>query len=745
MATLADSLVSSSARRLALRKRPDLSAEQQRYQGTIYWVVKEPVGLNYFRFHEEEYFILCQLDGNTSFDEIKRRFEKEFPPEKIRLEELQQFVGTLHRSGLVIADVPDQGPRLLKRRRERRRQELIGAFTNVLAFRFKGIDPERILNFLEPRFRWVFTPAAFTVWLMLALSALGLILVQFDVFQSKLPKFYDFFTVKNAIWLAVVMGFTKVIHEFGHGLSCKHYGGECHEMGVMLLVLTPCLYCNVSDSWMLPNKWHRVAIGAAGMYVEVAIASVCTFLWWFSDTSTMFNQLCLSAMFVCSVSTVLLNGNPLLRYDGYYILADVLEIPNLRQKATSILTRTLGEWCLGLEPPDDPFLPQRNQLMFAIYSIASVIYRWVVLLSILWFLNKMFEPYDLKIIGQLIGITALYGLVVHPFVKLWKYFRVPGRLGQVKKLRLLATACVLVVVVTGVLMIPLPYRVVCTLEINPRDAMQVYVDVPGTLDALFVQSGDEVNEGQQLAQLSDMDLDRSVIELEGRRDQYGIRRETLARLSQNDSAYRAEVQGLDEMINSTAIQLEQRQRDQRRLTLSAPVAGVVLPPPRRPEEPDDDGRLTTWNGTPLEERNLGATLPESTLFCQIGNPTRWKAELVIDQAEIEFVQTGQRVEIMLDELIGEIFESEIAEIGNREIEYSSKSLSAKAGGDLATRTDQSGVERPLSTSYPAMAPLTDDVGLLRPGLRGTAKIHAGAMTVGRRLYRAASRTFHFSL
>jgi putative peptide zinc metalloprotease protein len=118
---------------------------------------------------------------------------------------------------------------------------------------------------------------------------------------------------------------------------------------------------------------------------------------------------------------------------------------------------------------------------------------------------------------------------------------------------------------------------------------------------------------------------------------------------------------------------------------------------------------------------------------------------VIDQAEIEFVQTGQRVEIMLDELIGEIFESEIAEIGNREIEYSSKSLSAKAGGDLATRTDQSGVERPLSTSYPAMAPLTDDVGLLRPGLRGTAKIHAGAMTVGRRLYRAASRTFHFSL
>ena len=126
---------------------------------------------------------------------------------------------------------------------------------------------------------------------------------------------------------------TKVLHEFGHGLSCKHFGGECHEMGVMILVLTPCLYCNVSDSWMLPNKWHRAAIGAAGMYVEVVLASICTFIWWFTEPG-LFNYLCLNVMFICSVSTVMFNANPLLRYDGYYILADILEIPNLRQKAT---------------------------------------------------------------------------------------------------------------------------------------------------------------------------------------------------------------------------------------------------------------------------------------------------------------------------------------------------------------------------------------------------------------------------
>jgi putative peptide zinc metalloprotease protein len=120
LASLTDSLVSSSARRLAMRARPDLTARRHRYQGRSYWVVKDPVGLNYFRFQEEEYYILEQLDGHTSLDELKRRFEAQFPPQKITVEELQQFIGMLHKSGLIVANVPGQGRQLLKRRNERK-------------------------------------------------------------------------------------------------------------------------------------------------------------------------------------------------------------------------------------------------------------------------------------------------------------------------------------------------------------------------------------------------------------------------------------------------------------------------------------------------------------------------------------------------------------------------------------------------------------------------------------------------
>src|SRR5262245_34382697 len=350
MATLADSLVSSSSRKLPIRKRPDLRARKHRYQGRIYWVVKDPVGLQYYRFEEEEFAILQMLDGQSSLDDIAARFERDFPPQTIRTEELQQFIGMLHRSGLVITDAAGQGQQLVKRRDERVMQQRLATLANILSLRFKGVDPERFFNFIYPYIRWFFTVQALVCCILLALSALTLVLVQFSVFQARLPEFKTFFGHDKWLWLALTLCVTKVLHEFGHGLSCKHFGGECHEIGIMFLVLTPCLYCNVSDSWMLPNRWHRAAIGAAGMYVEVVLASICTFIWWFTEPGPL-NWTCLNVMFISSVSTIMFNANPLLRYDGYYILSDILEIPNLRQKASTILNRKLGWLCLGLEEP----------------------------------------------------------------------------------------------------------------------------------------------------------------------------------------------------------------------------------------------------------------------------------------------------------------------------------------------------------------------------------------------------------
>ncbi len=498
--------------------RPDLTAHQQRYQGRLYWVLKDPIGLNYFRFQEEEFALLKMLDGQSSLDDLKRGFEELFAPQQISVEELGQFVGMLHRSNLVIADMPGQGRQLLKRRGERKWQEFLAAISNVLAVRFKGIDPERILNWLYPQAVVVFhahgggdlLPVG-PVGALAGDGAVRPVLVE----AAELPPILR---RGNWLWLAVAVAVTKICHEFGHGLSCKHFGGECHELGFMLLVLTPCLYCNVSDSWMLPNKWHRAAIGVAGMYVELVIASLATFVWWFSQPGFE-NEMALNVMFVCSVSTVIFNANPLLRYDGYYILADITEIPNLRQKATTILSRTLGTWCLGMDEPEDPFLPQRNQVFFALYSVASALYTWFITFSILIFLQKVFEPYGLQVIGQIIGMAAIGGLVIRPLWQLGNYFWVPGRLEQVKKERFRITVAVVGAAILAFLFLPLPYHIICTLDVEAQDAKKVFVEVPGSLVELCVHAGQHVEQGQVLARLRNMDIKLAVADLTARRDQ----------------------------------------------------------------------------------------------------------------------------------------------------------------------------------------------------------------------------------
>ena len=179
MVSLADSLVASSSRPLSLRMRADLTARRQTYQGRTYWVVKEPVGLRYFRFQEEEFAVLNMMKEGVSLNDIKDKFEKDFAPHKITFQDLQHFIGTLHRSGLVVSNSPGQGQQLKKRGDERNRKELLGKLSNVLAIRFKGIDPERLLNVIYPYTRWFFSKW-FAIYVMLqCAAALLLVAVQF--------------------------------------------------------------------------------------------------------------------------------------------------------------------------------------------------------------------------------------------------------------------------------------------------------------------------------------------------------------------------------------------------------------------------------------------------------------------------------------------------------------------------------------------------------------------------------------
>jgi putative peptide zinc metalloprotease protein len=623
----------------------------------------------------------------------------------------------------------------------------MATLANILSLRFKGVDPERFFNYIYPAIRWFFSVPAMVCCIILALAALTLVVVNFDVFHSRLPDFHEFFRAKNWLWLGLTLAITKVLHEFGHGLSCKHFGGECHEIGVMFLVLTPCLYCNVSDSWMLPNRWHRAAIGAAGMYVELVLASICTFIWWFTEPGPV-NYICLNVMFISSVSTVMFNANPLLRYDGYYILSDVLEIPNLRQKASTILNRKLGAWCLGLEEPEDPFLPQRRQWLFATYTVASAIYRWVVTFSILFFLNKVFEPYGLKILGQAIALGSIYGLIFQPLWNLYKFFKVPGRLGKVKRVRVYSTFAVAVAAIVAIFCIPLPSHVYAPLEVQAREAASVYVSVDGVLDKTFVRPGDQVKEGDLLAQLSNIDVDIDITRLTGQRDLAKTQLKGLSRVVFHEARASSQIGPLRNAIESANEQLAKREEDRSKLRLVAPRAGTVLPPPLVEKRSDGGAQLPTWSGSPFDPENVGARMNVGTKLCQIGDPHSLEARLAIDQNDVEFVMDGQPVEIMLDQTTDYVYTNCFIErVSTEDLKSTPAHLSSLHGGTIPTKMDAGGNARPLSPIFEATVPLPDKdpLNLLRIGLVGRAKITTAPRTLGSRIWRYFAQTLNFEL
>ncbi|HEX4147983.1 MAG TPA: site-2 protease family protein, partial [Pirellulales bacterium] len=412
----------AAGRALPLRARPELSIYRLDTGGARMWGVKDPVALRYYQLGEEEHFILNCLNGRVSPEEIRRRFARAFAPRTISLARLQNFLAALHQQGLVVSERPGQGAALRSRRQRQRRERFFAGITNPLAVRFRGLDPDRFLSWLDRGCRWIFSPAAITASLLLMVTALATVLLHPDLLLTSLADFPAYCTPRNLFWLAIVVSALKVLHELGHALACKHWGAECHEIGLMLLVFAPCLYCNVSDAWTLPARWQRIAISAAGMYAECLVAAGCTLVWYASEPGWL-HSLALNVMIVGSVSTIVFNGNPLLRYDGYYILSDLVEVPNLGQRASDALKALAAWWFLGKQLPIDTHFGRREWLLAA-YAAASGVYRWLVVLAFLWLTQMALKPLHMEVVSGALGLVFFITLLA-PLVMLAGTLRRP--------------------------------------------------------------------------------------------------------------------------------------------------------------------------------------------------------------------------------------------------------------------------------------------------------------------------------
>ena len=729
-------------KQVRLKVRPDLQIFEQKYEGKIYHVVKDPVCLRYYRFNKQEYFVFSRFDGQHTMEQVRDSFEEEFKPHRLEHQDLESFARQLVTAGLVQHEQPGAGKHLFQRRAKQRRMKRLATLTNILYMKIPVFDPDRLLNWMFKYLWWIFTPAFFVCSVAFMLAAASHVAIHYDTFYAKLPAYQEFFSWNSVLYMWISLGVVKVIHEFGHGLSCKAFKGECHEMGILLMCLSPALYCNVTDAWTLAEKWKRIIISFAGIYVELVIAAAATFVWWYTPAYPVVNNISLAVMVLCSVSTVVFNANPLMRFDGYYIAADWLEIPNLREKATRFLNNLFLEKCLGIEVPPEGYMAPTRKCLFVLYAISSWIYRWVVTFSILWFLADFLGP-KLKILSQMLAVASLASVFVWPTYKVIKNISQRGRLPDMKAPRVYITLMVVGGLLAAFFFLPLPVsRVHETglVAIDPGYAEQVLLPEPARMMQIdpTAKPGQPVRSGSLLAvfhsESLEVDLAKATATQREQEQAHTELKQAVKSFDEPDAKKQFGDQAREAEAKAEAAGKDAELLRDRRTKLAeirAPRDGVIATAPK----PDDVGKVM--------DRGYHDAQP---LFV-IGDMTRLLIQVPVNP---------QKFRVLKDDLPqGGALDATVYIKGRSDHEFPAKvrrlpsqnaanvpiQLTQRGGGPLAVKpSDDPNVLIPLAQTYIIEVELTAPDAAIVTGQLAVVKIHtkwrSGAWWVGQALANA---------
>src|SRR2546429_6141108 len=348
------------------RFRGDLAASRQVTAEGVVFVVKDPVRERFYRLPEEAHFIAEQLDGEPPLDVVRRRTEEKFHT-SLPAADLNAFVGSLNAAGLL-----DTGKNGNGKPRARRVQG------SPLYLRVRFFDPDRLFNYLVGKVQFFFTPLFLAISGAIILSAVYIAFANWEDAAQNLSRLFQYSAIP-VILLVVFLVITA--HEFAHGLTCKHFGGEVHELGFFLIYLQPALYCNVSDAWLFPEKSKRLWVGFAGPYFELFLWALATLVWRLTDAQTWINYLALIVMASSGVKT-LLNFNPFIKLDGYYLLSDYLEIPNLRRKSFRYVGQLIKR-LFGFAPPTTEEVSPRIRKIYLMYGLVATVSSFSLLAYVL--------------------------------------------------------------------------------------------------------------------------------------------------------------------------------------------------------------------------------------------------------------------------------------------------------------------------------------------------------------------------
>jgi putative peptide zinc metalloprotease protein len=690
--------------------RSDLEVTEQTQRGQHYAIIKDPVSLEYYRLAWSDYELGTLLKGADDVEGWIAKWIEKYPslagqPKEKLLIKARALIGNLEVKQLCV--LPGQGAVSYSRSRELQRKKTrpLRWMTSWLMLRKSVYDPDALLTKLEPKVRFIFSRWFTWLWMLMMAGAVA-ILVTHTEDMSFDPAW--FFSIGNLALLYICFVGLKVVHEFGHGLTCKHYGGEVHEVGMMMMAFHPMFYVNVSDAWLLPKKSQRIAVSAAGVYVELIFACLLAYVWVLLAPGFL-KDFTFNAILVASVTTVFFNANPLMKFDGYYILSDWLEIPNLRERSMRFVAGKFRRLFFGKDAKAEAKTPEtlRQSRALAIYAVLSFLYLIFVMWNVLHTLDNLFDKVGLRFVGHLLVMSWFIASIGFP---IWMFFNRPNRDAEDRakgpSARPWVVACVLGLIFTAVMLLPWQKTVTraCIFELS--NPYRVKAEQAGFVMEVGRKEGDLVEANEVVARLRNPELEMLLATQEEALREV----ETKLNVAQNEDkvqhyeTFRRQKSELQAGLDEIKAKIEQ-------LNLRAGKKGRVL----------------TRN---LQDQ-MGRYLKPGDDYCSIGPEGDFEVLIPLSEREARFVETGDPARLRLAGLPSETFTGKIAQEPLTTISGElPAALTSRRGGDVASTVSAKGDEQLLEKQWYAILRMDEQSELLRPGMTGRVRIDCGNSTVG---------------
>ncbi len=542
--------------------RPHTEIHRHVYRGQPWYILQDHASGRLHRFSPAAYAMIGLMNGRRTLEEIWDQVDARLDDAAPTQHETIELLARLHAADALQTEITPDTEEMFHRLRKQRSQQFKSYWWNPLAIRLPLFDPTSLLDRLMPLARLLFSRGGFLLWSGIVTTALVMAAIHWPNLSRDMND--RLLTPSNLLLLGLCYPVIKLLHELGHGLATRFQGGEVHEMGVMLLALLPAPYVDASAAAVFPTARQRILVSAAGVMTEAFIASLALFVWLLVEPGAL-HATAYNVMLMAGFSTLFVNGNPLLRFDGYYVFADTIGIPNLAGRANRYIGHLIQTRLFGLKDLPSPAHDSRERLWLGGYAVAAFFYRLFILATIALFIS---ERYALA--GMLLAGWALVSQLLVPGARLFQRLLNGPELQPRRTRAITVTALLGGTLLLGITVLPAPLTTLATGVVWLPEQADLRAATDGEVKRLLARPGSRVKKGDPLVELEDPLLPPRRARLEAR----------LRELKARDAALRDRDPVKAAMVRDQMPEVEadlNRVREQiDALTLRSPTDGIFL-------------------------------------------------------------------------------------------------------------------------------------------------------------------------